>query len=172
LVGPSGSGKSTLAKAISGIITIQKGKIEWVNNTHRPKCQMIFQNPYSTCNPKMTICEILKEPLEINKISHDEKDIARQLAKVDLPETLLHKYPSELSSGQLQRVCIARALCTKPQLLIMDEAISSLDKLTKVEILHLLDKLIEEESISILFISHDISIANKFCHRIIDLNDK
>lgn len=172
IVGESGVGKSTLAKAICGLIEVDNGKIFWKNKDGKKNVQMIFQNPYSSCNPRMTIFEILKEPFEVNQLKYENHDIHNLLNKVDLESSVLYRYPDELSGGQLQRVCVARALITKPQLLIMDEALSSLDNVTKVEMLELMDKIAKENRMSILFISHNLGLASSFCHRIIKLKNE
>ena len=167
IAGESGCGKSTLAKAIMKLVPVKSGEIffggtditklsDYVKNV-----QMVFQNPYSSLNPKMTIGKILKEPLDINtnlnKKMKQEK-IENILAKVGLNLSHLDLYPHEFSGGQRQRIAIARALMLEPQIIIADEPVSALDASIQAQILNMLNDLKREFKLTILFISHDLSV--------------
>lgn len=177
LMGPSGSGKSTLGKLLlklckptSGVI-LKKGKdIETYNKSemknYRKKVQMIFQNPYSSLNPKMTVEQHLKEPLWIHYRNQDKNEVAKLMDQVRLPIAFLKRYPKEMSGGERQRVAIARALAVKPEFIVCDEPLSALDIFTQREILHLLKELQVQNQLSYLFISHDPKSLAKFADRV------
>lgn len=178
LIGESGSGKSTIAKAIAGIQIGVQGTIRY-----RGKCfdtmlpfekkqvqkeiQIIFQDPYSALNPKMTVSEAIMEPLIIHKMTNQQHPeiIGSLLQKVLLPKDWGSRLTSSLSGGERQRVAIARALSVKPKLIIMDESLASLDIKTQHEIAYLIQNLSREESLSILFISHDLNLVQKIAGR-------
>jgi peptide/nickel transport system ATP-binding protein len=182
IVGESGSGKSTLAKAILGLQKLSSGHVEVfgetlaeINNKElkeiRKKMQVVFQDPFSSLNPRMTVFEILKEPLDsffpaMTKESA-QKDIEDGLMEVGLTPEYLGRYPHELSGGQCQRVAIARALMPKPQLLICDEAVSALDASIRGEIIDLLLRIKNEKKLTIIFIAHDLAVVRKICDRVI-----
>lgn len=182
IVGESGSGKSTLAKAILGLQELTSGQVEVfgerlteVNKKQlkeiRKKMQVVFQDPFSSLNPRMTVYEILKEPLDsffpaMTKESV-QKDIEGGLMEVGLTADYLGRYPHELSGGQCQRVAIARALMPKPQLLICDEAVSALDASIRGEIIELLLKIKNEKKLTMIFIAHDLAVVRKICDRVI-----
>ena len=181
-VGISGSGKSTLGRALVGLIDQRGGNIK-INierkYLHRStkiqkarNIQMIFQDPFSSLNPKMTIRRILEDICLLHhssskKLMQDKLKLS--LNKLDLPfdENFLNSYPHELSGGQLQRVAIAKALLINPKILICDESITMLDAAIKVDILKLLRRVQEEMSLSIIFITHDLGLAKKFCDRLL-----
>lgn len=171
LVGQSGCGKSTLAKILmrlespsSGQIFFQNREITFANDPNlSKKIQMIFQNPYASLNPKMTIEEILKEPL---KIHHLHEEIDEMLQSVGLSATFKHRYPHELSGGQRQRISIARALLLKPQFLICDEPISALDVSIQAQIANLLLFLQKKHRLTYLFIAHDLSMVRYLATKI------
>jgi len=161
LVGESGSGKSTLAKAILGM-TDYTGEI--IHYSKRP--QMVFQDPYSSLNPYMTIGRILEEPLRIyGKYGKDEIDkrVRKTIVEVGLSEDMLDHKPAQLSGGQRQRVSIGAALITRPRFLILDEPVSALDVTIQAQILQLLADLRRELELSYLFISHDLNIVYQLC---------
>jgi len=182
IVGESGSGKSTLAKTILGLQKLTSGQVEVfgeklteINKKElkeiRKKMQVVFQDPFSSLNPRMTVFEILKEPLDsffpsMTKESA-QKDIEDGLMEVGLTSDYLGRYPHELSGGQCQRVAIARALMPKPQLLICDEAVSALDASIRGEIIDLLLRIKNEKKLTMIFIAHDLAVVRKICDRVI-----
>lgn len=173
VAGESGCGKSTLAKALMKLIPINSGTIDINGITDKEnfykKIQMIFQNPYSSLNPKMKIDEILKEPLEINtnySKSEIEKIVKEKISKVELDETVLKQYPHEFSGGQRQRIAIARALVLNPEIIIADEPVSALDVSIQAQIINLLKELKQDFNLTFLFISHDLSVIKYISDRI------
>ncbi len=162
IAGESGSGKSTLARAIVGINKDYTGEI-W-QKYERP--QMVFQDPYSSLNPAKKIGWLLEEPLRVDK-SRDwtKEEIAERVREVmediELPLSMLDRYPAQLSGGQRQRVCIGIALMRSPKLLIADEPVSALDVTIQAQILELLENLHKKHGISIIFISHDLRVVYK-----------
>ena len=161
LVGESGSGKSTLAKCILGVIDYT-GNITL--NTERP--QMVFQDSTSALNPSMTVERILEEPLIIRGgMSKKERldTVAEVIDAVGLSPDLAKSKPGELSGGQRQRVCIAAAMISKPELVILDEPVSALDVTIQAQILELLAKLRKKYNFSYLFISHDLNVVYQLC---------
>lgn len=179
LAGESGCGKSTLSKAITKLIPIKSGDIFFngisiFNQTKKeqkeyPKqVQMVFQNPYSSLNPKMKIREILKEPLDINtNYSKQRKNILVKevLEDVGLQEKILDLYPHEFSGGQRQRIAIARAIILNPSLLIADEPVSALDASIQAQIINLFKDLRKQRGLTILFISHDLNVIRYLADR-------
>jgi peptide/nickel transport system ATP-binding protein len=173
VVGESGCGKSTLAWAIAGLVPIHSGQIvladedlnKWVND--RPKevlqmLQMVFQNPESTLNPRKTVADELRRPLRLfNICERDAEDnlIGELLTAVNLDEGYMDRYPTELSGGEKQRVAIARAFAGNPQLVLCDEPTSSLDVSVQSMVLNLLQRLQDDLGVSLMFISHDLSVV-------------
>lgn len=178
LIGESGSGKSTLSNIILGLGKPDSGhvKIEglpaskWMRK-NQGRMSVVFQDYTSSVNPHFNVKSIIAEPL---LAAGDNKDlderIANLLDKVGLPRSVMQKYPHELSGGQLQRVCIARAISTHPQFVVLDEAISSLDVSVQAQILELLHQLKQEMNMTYLFVSHDLQAVCKMCDRIIFLS--
>ena len=180
LAGESGCGKSTLSKAIVKLVRPLSGEILFEGNDiykqtkeekkqYPSKVQMVFQNPYSSLNPKMKINDILIEPLDINtKYSKMRKKaiIKQVLEDVGLSESALDLYPHEFSGGQRQRIAIARALVLNPKLLIADEPVSALDASIQAQIINLLKELKEERNLTILFISHDLNVIRYLADRV------
>ena len=162
IAGESGSGKSTLARAIVGINKDYTGEI-W-QKYERP--QMVFQDPYSSLNPAKKIGWLLEEPLRVDKTKdwskeEIEKRVKEVMEDIELPLSMLDRYPAQLSGGQRQRVCIGIALMRSPKLLIADEPVSALDVTIQAQILELLENLHKKHGISIIFISHDLRVVYK-----------
>jgi len=176
LAGESGCGKSSTAKAITKLIMPKSGDILYdgqsiynIGNIYPKKVQMVFQNPYSSLNPKMKIRDILSEPLDINtKLNKSEKEakIEEILSETGLKTDCLNLYPHEFSGGQRQRIAIARALVLNPELLIADEPVSALDASIQAQILNLLKELKLKHDLTILFISHDMNVIKFIADKI------
>lgn len=174
LVGESGSGKSTIGKAILSLLDETEGKVKFEKQNlvgldkkalspYRRKIQVVFQDPFSALNPRMTIADIIREGMVSlgvgpKKRSAQDAYIEALLLKVDLEAVHMHRYPHEFSGGQRQRIGIARALAVEPELIICDEPTSALDVSVRTQVLDLLTKLQEESGVSYLFITHDLSI--------------
>lgn len=173
VIGESGSGKSTIAKIIMGIERADCGEIVFKNmvdrDKFRNKMSIVFQDYTSSVNPRFKIFHIIQEPLMELKLSKKElkTKIITLLEEVGLDESFLYRYPHELSGGQLQRVCIARAISNEPEFLLLDEAVSSLDVSVQVQILELLIKLKQTKKLSYLFITHDLLAVTYICDRVI-----
>lgn len=181
IAGESGCGKSTLAKAVMKLVDTKSGEIlfkeknivtlkkrEDLKNFYQ-NMQIIFQNPYSSLNPKMKIGQILKEPLEINtnlKKEEINKIIEDKIQKVGLDKNCLNLYPHEFSGGQRQRIAIARSLILEPEFIIADEPVSALDVSIQAQIINLLKQLKEDFNLTFLFISHDLSVIKYLSDRI------
>ncbi|MEC6833724.1 ABC transporter ATP-binding protein [Photobacterium toruni] len=182
LVGESGSGKSTIARVIAGLYPPNSGtvrfegidltalKSEAQRRPLRRQMQMVFQNPYTSMNPRMRIFDIIAEPIRFHKLTKNEAQ-TRQIVNdlldhVGLGRAAGIKYPHEFSGGQRQRISIARALATRPRLLICDEPTSALDVSVQAQILNLLKDLQDELNLTMLFISHDLPVIRQMCDRI------
>ena len=182
LVGESGSGKSTIAKIITSLIKPTSGEVFFENlslhdpnnkkikNKYRGQIQMIFQDPYSSLNPRFKVKDIIAEPIKFFQKGIDNKTIQKNIYDlidiVGMSRQSLDRYPHEFSGGQRQRISIARALATRPRLLICDEPTSALDVSIQAQILNLLKDLQEELNLTILFISHDLPVVRQMCDRI------
>ena len=187
IVGESGSGKTTIALALSQLLSNQarvSGQI-MVNNqdiaalskrdlrTFRSQIQMVFQDPFASINPRMTVMEIVEEGLLVQgvvKVARQQA-VMNSLATVHLPLEFAQRYPHELSGGQRQRVALARALIMQPSLLILDEPTSALDSTTQVTVVNLLREIQEKLQISYVFISHDLKVVRALCQQIIVLKE-
>lgn len=181
LVGESGCGKSTLANCILKLITPESGEILYKGEDilkfdkketfeYRKKIQMIFQNPYSSLNPKMKIKDTLEEPLIIHKEKNRADKINEIVSLVGLSEADLKKYPHEFSGGQRQRIAIARALILKPEFIVADEPVSALDVSISATIINLLLDLRKKLDLTILFISHDLNLVRYLSDKIAVMN--
>lgn len=186
LVGESGCGKTTLGRSILRLIEPTSGSIffEGKDITHldaqamremRRRMQIIFQDPYSSLNPRMTIGDIVTEPMLIHGIGANKKeryDMARELLqKVGLHGDHLNRYPHEFSGGQRQRICIARALGLRPDFIICDESVSALDVSVQAQVLNLLLDLQEEFNLTYVFISHDLSVVKYISDEVAVMKD-
>jgi peptide/nickel transport system ATP-binding protein len=170
LVGESGCGKSTVARAVVGLVPIASGQVllddvdrtaHRTSRAYRRKVQMVFQDPYSSLNPRMTVGEMLREALAIRHLRSSDRraEAIRALDLVGLPAATLDRFPHQFSGGQRQRIAIARALALAPEVIVLDEATSSLDVSVQATILNLLRTLQRELKLSYLFISHDLSVV-------------
>jgi peptide/nickel transport system ATP-binding protein len=182
LVGESGSGKSTMARLISGLYTPTGGTVtfdganlnllkgERALNPIRRQIQMVFQDPYSSVNPRMRVLDIIAEPIRFHKLASGEAEVRRivgdLLDVVGLGAQAAARYPHEFSGGQRQRIAIARALATRPRFLICDEPTSALDVSIQAQILNLLKDLQEQLNLTLLFISHDLPVIRQMCDRV------
>ena len=185
IAGQSGSGKSTIAKLILRAIEPDSGKIFYKNNEiknnsdelkkFRMKCQMVYQDPYDSINPRMTIQDIVNEPLEIHNIGTKDDRRKRvietlRMVKLEPVEEIVRKHPHMLSGGQRQRVVIARAIVVKPEIIIADEPVSMLDVSIRAEILELMKEIQKKNKISMIYITHDLATAKHFADNIVILN--
>ena len=180
LVGESGSGKSTIGRSVLKLVEPESGRILFAGKDLMPlsrrhmrpmrrDLQMIFQDPYASLNPRMSVAELVTEPLIIHTAlnSRDRRDMAVELlARVRLPAASIDRYPHQFSGGQRQRICIARALSSKPRIIVADEAVSALDVSVQAEVIDLMQELQREDGIAYLFISHDIAVIEKMSHRV------
>ena len=182
IVGESGSGKSTIARLIAGLISVDSGSIrifdqEVVENKKKSdvvnaqkEVQMIFQDPYSSLNPRMRVKDIVAEPIKFYKTAstdHKMNEIVSDLLNhVGLGKASMLKFPNQFSGGQRQRISIARALASRPKILICDEPTSSLDVSVQAHILNLLKDLQDELDLTLLFISHDLPVIRQMCDRV------
>ena len=183
LCGRSGCGKSTVARAIMGIYTPTEGEIcfkdflisekrsyrEHKKDIQR-NMQVIFQDSAAALNPRMKVADIIAEPLVINRVYPDRvrlrAEVDKLLTLVGLDTSYGNKFPAEISGGQRQRVCIARALAMNPEIIIADESVSALDVSVRAQIINLLLALQKEFRIAFLFISHDMAVIERVCHRV------
>ncbi|MFG1347814.1 ABC transporter ATP-binding protein [Xanthobacter autotrophicus DSM 431] len=181
LVGESGCGKSTLAKVLLRLVDPAAGRVVFDGmevgalkggplKAYRRQAQMVFQDPFASLNPRHTVAEILKGPLEVHGIggrAERAEAAAAALERVGLPREALSRYPHEFSGGQRQRLGIARALILAPRLVICDEPVSALDLSIQAQILNLLSRMKAELGLSYLFISHDLSVVRYFADRVL-----
>lgn len=184
VVGESGCGKSTLGRAIPQLIAPTGGQVAWLGENivgapHkkmrplRRDLQIIFQDPLASLNPRMTIGEIVAEPLATHKpeLGKDEikARVKRMMSRVGLLPRMINRYPHEFSGGQCQRIGIARAMILEPKLIVCDEPVSALDVSIQAQIVNLLRELQREFGLSLIFISHDLSVVRHICHRVLVL---
>ncbi|MBY2988207.1 ABC transporter ATP-binding protein [Rhizobium leguminosarum] len=182
LVGESGSGKTTFGQAILRLNTPDSGEIRFDNQRiHglsraemrplRARMQVVFQDPFSSLNPRMTIGQIIEEGLVVNRLGAtkaERQDRVREaLVAAGMPGNILSRFPHEFSGGQRQRIAIARAIALEPEFILLDEPTSALDLSVQAQIIELLRKLQDERGLSYLFISHDLKVVRALCHRVI-----
>ena len=186
IVGESGSGKSTLGMSLIKLQEINSGKIFFKNqeiqnyNTLKMKelrqhLQIVFQDPFSSLNPRHTVKQIIGEGLEINRkdLSKEEKEnlVKKTLSEVNLDETTLHRFPHEFSGGQRQRIAIARAIIMNPEFILLDEPTSALDLSIQAQIIDLLRSLRRNHNLSYIFISHNLKVIRSLCHYTLVMKD-
>ena len=180
IVGESGSGKSTIARLVMALDTPTSGSVRMLGRdlhqlprselrTARRDFQMVFQDPYGSLDPRQTVARIVAEPLEA--LAETSRAVQREraseaLAAVGLRTTDMDKYPHEFSGGQRQRIAIARALITRPKLIVADEPVSALDVSVQAQVLNLMQDLQQQFGISYLLISHDLAVVNHLCDEV------
>jgi peptide/nickel transport system ATP-binding protein len=181
IVGESGCGKSTVGKVVLRLTEATSGDIRFDGRSYRAagaaemkairrRLQVVFQDPFSSMNPRMRVRDIIAEPLQNFGLAASRSEAADKvrdlLIRVGLPPEALNRYPHEFSGGQRQRLCIARALAPGADLIICDEAVSALDVSVKAQIVNLLSDLQQEIGVALLFISHDLAIVEHLTHRV------
>ncbi|RMC31600.1 ABC transporter ATP-binding protein [Paracoccus alkanivorans] len=182
LVGESGSGKTTFGQALTRLIHMDGGRISFCGQSleglseremraWRPRMQIVFQDPFASLNPRMSVRQIIEEGLIVNGIGAGAKDrfrrVQQALRDAGLPDTIAHRFPHEFSGGQRQRLAIARAIALEPEFILLDEPTSALDLSVQSQIIALLRRLQQERGLSYLFISHDLKVVRALCHRVI-----
>ncbi|HTL81853.1 MAG TPA: ATP-binding cassette domain-containing protein, partial [Bacteroidia bacterium] len=183
--GESGCGKTTLGRTILRLIEPTGGQILYKGRdittipraelrAMRKDLQIIFQDPYSSLNPRITIGNAIMEPMRVHHICADDKErkarVIELLHRVNMNESHFYRYPHEFSGGQRQRICIARALALNPQFIICDESVSALDVSVQAQVLNLLNELKQEFKFTYIFISHDLSVVKFMSDRMIVMN--
>jgi len=186
LVGESGCGKTTLGRTLLKLVDYTSGEVIYEGENILPysqkemqklrkDVQIIFQDPYSSLNPRVSIGEAIAEPLIVHQIFTDKKEVKREveklLEKVGLKAEHYNRYPHEFSGGQRQRICIARSIALKPKLVVCDESVSALDVSVQAEVLNLLNEIKNEFNLTFLFISHDLSVVRFMSDRIMVMNN-
>lgn len=179
LVGESGSGKSTLGNAILGLVPVAGGRVVFDGRdiTHlrgaarralSSDIQVVFQDPYGSLDPRKPIGQIVAEPLAAARPGRKaaERAVREMLDRVRMPKDSARRFPSEFSGGQRQRIAIARALINGPRLVVCDEPVSALDLTTQAAILDLFIELQRETGVAYLFVSHDLGVVRRVCHRV------
>jgi ABC-type glutathione transport system ATPase component len=179
LVGESGSGKTTLGRAVLGLAPVTEGAIRYngrdISHLSRSQrrglssdIQVVFQDPYTSLNPSMTIEQILVEPLTVRKVARQEASsrVRELLGQVHLPTDAGQRLPREFSGGQRQRIAIARALALDPRLIVCDEPVSALDLSTQARVLELFKEIQERTGVAYLFVSHDLAVVRHLSHRV------
>lgn len=167
LVGESGCGKSTLGRILAGLYKPTDGSVTYGGN-FKGRAQMVFQDPYSSLNPRMTVGEIVAEPLRYAGVGKDKRHarVTELLSLVGLKSDHVNRYPHEFSGGQRQRIGIARALAVSPKFIVCDEPISALDVSIQAQIINMLEDLQKQFGLTYLFVSHDLSMVRHISHRV------
>lgn len=185
VVGQSGSGKTTLGHCMAGLLPIDAGVIRYqgavvaesggtVRIPRVDGVQMVYQDPYSTLNPRRSVGSVLREILSVHRLcARDERDrrCIELVEQVGLESTVLKQRPRQLSGGMCQRIAIARALAFRPTLLIADEIVSALDASVQAQVLNLVADLRDTTTVAIVFITHDLSVVNQLCDRVLVMNE-
>ena len=186
LAGESGCGKTTLGRTIARLTDAHSGEILYKGQNlltmsdaefrpYRKEIQVVFQDPYASLNPKMTIGEAILEPMKVHRLFHNDETRKEKtielLEVVGLKSDHFQRYPHEFSGGQRQRICVARALALEPKFLVCDEMVSALDVSVQATVLNLLMELRETFGLTYLFISHDLSVIKQMCDRLLIMNN-
>jgi peptide/nickel transport system ATP-binding protein len=181
LVGESGSGKTTFGQALIRLIKMNEGQVTFLGDRiegksraemqpYRSRMQIVFQDPFSSLNPRMSVRQIIEEGLVVNRIGKNAAEryerMKQALRDAGMPDTISHRFPHEFSGGQRQRLAIARAIALEPEFILLDEPTSALDLSVQAQIIELLRKLQREKGLSYLFISHDLKVVRALCHRV------
>lgn len=184
LVGGSGSGKTTIIRTMLGLTRLTSGEV-WFDGNRvdgvperrrtelRSRAALVFQDPFSSLNPRMRVSDIVAEPLRSPRLRSrglpppDDDVVAEMLDSVGLGREVMSRFPHQLSGGQRQRVAIARALVGRPDLLIADEPVSALDVSVRAQVLNLLNDLAEERSLAFVLVSHDLAVVRHMCQRVV-----
>ena len=186
LVGESGSGKTTTGRAIARLVPITEGSVHYEERdlatlsrrdffAYRKKIQVIFQDPFGSLNPRMTIYSIIAEPLDIHfkewSKSQKQARVADLLEKVGLTAEFMQRYPHQFSGGQRQRIGIARALAVEPDFIVCDEPVSALDVSVQAQIINLLQDLQDELGLTYLFIAHDLAVVEHISDQVLVMTE-
>ena len=181
LVGESGSGKTTFGQALIRLIHMDEGRVTFCGDRiedkdrqgmrpYRSRMQIVFQDPFSSLNPRMSVRQVIEEGLVVNGIGRNADEryerMKQALRDAGMPDTISHRFPHEFSGGQRQRLAIARAIALEPEFILLDEPTSALDLSVQAQIIELLRKLQREKGLSYLFISHDLKVVRALCHRV------
>ena len=182
IVGESGCGKSTLARAVLNLVPATEGSVRWQGQEMlgapesrwldmRRDVQMIFQDPLASLNPRMTLAQIIGEPLRTHQpelgTAETLQRVRAMMQRVGLSEHQINRYPHEFSGGQCQRIGIARALILQPKLIVCDEPVSALDVSIQAQIVNLLKDLQQELGLALIFIAHDLAVVRHISHRVL-----
>jgi peptide/nickel transport system ATP-binding protein len=182
LVGESGSGKTTFGQALLRLNTLTAGQVTFLGQRietydraqmkpYRSRMQIVFQDPFASLNPRMSVRQIIEEGLIVNGIGRGRADrmerVKQALRDAGMPDTILSRFPHEFSGGQRQRLAIARAIALEPEFILLDEPTSALDLSVQAQIIDLLRQLQRDKGLSYLFISHDLKVVRALCHRVI-----
>jgi peptide/nickel transport system ATP-binding protein len=186
LVGESGSGKTTFGQALLRLIHLDRGEVDFLGHRiegftrkemrpYRSRMQIVFQDPFSSLNPRMSVRQIIEEGLIVNGIGTSARDrfarVQQALRDAGMPDTITARFPHEFSGGQRQRLAIARAIALEPEFILLDEPTSALDLSVQAQIIELLRKLQREKGLSYLFISHDLKVVRALCHRVMVMQE-
>ena len=176
-----GSGKTTFGQALIRLINMQRGKVSFDGveiqdktrtemRPFRSRMQIVFQDPFSSLNPRMSVGQIIEEGLIVNKLGATKGErqdrVKEALVRAGMPDNILSRFPHEFSGGQRQRIAIARAIALEPEFILLDEPTSALDLSVQAQIIDLLRRLQDERGLSYLFISHDLKVVRALCHRV------
>ena len=182
LVGESGSGKTTFGQALLRLNKLTEGEVTFLGQRietydraqmkpYRSRMQIVFQDPFASLNPRMSVRQIIEEGLIVNGIGRGRADrmerVKQALRDAGMPDTILSRFPHEFSGGQRQRLAIARAIALEPEFILLDEPTSALDLSVQAQIIDLLRQLQRDKGLSYLFISHDLKVVRALCHRVI-----